>query len=111
MSDELKASAGPGGLTVESRGPQTTNILLAIAVCAWVWYVNFNQDSKAADNAKVQVVATERLAKAIEGQTRAIEKIAKGQRVQAYILTLSPKERERLRLAEPDELRELQRER
>lgn len=100
--DELTASAGPAGVSVASKGSQTINVLLAVAVCVWVWYVNFTQDSRASERETARVVATKEVVDVVKQQTKAIEALT-------YVSSLPDAEKRKLNLAEPESVRELRR--
>lgn len=109
MAEDEVSIKGPGGIEAAAKGSQTTNVLLALAVGAWVWYVNYNQDAKAADRDRSNQVAIEKVAEAIKKQTEAIERVQERQEAQIWILSRPQKERERLELARPRIIYEMQR--
>lgn len=108
MQQEELNIEGPGGLKAGFKGAQTLHFLVAILLGAWVWYVNFNQDSRASERDVVRATAMKEMADAIAKQTKAIEQVERSQRAQIYVLTLSQKERERLNLVRPEVLYEMQ---
>lgn len=114
MADNVSGDSvtveGPGGLKAAATGSQTILALLALLLGLWIWYVGaYVHDAKADERSKVQVVATEQLANAIKEQTKAIKAQDRTQRTMVWVLTLPQAKRERLNLAEPEQIRELQR--
>lgn len=105
--DELKLE-GPGGVKAAFRGSQPLHFLLAILLGAWVWYLFYNHEAAAHEKTKAQLEATEKLAKAVEAQTKAIEVNNRTQKGVIYVLTMPQKEREKLNLVRPEVLYEMQ---
>lgn len=107
MSEELEVSAGPAGVTGKFRGEQTLQILMAILLGAWVWYLINNAEVKAAERERMQMAATDKLVDAVKDQTKVIQKQDETQKTMIYVLTLPQAKRERLGLVEPDQLRRM----
>lgn len=108
--EELSVNVGPGGVSGAFKGSQMLPLLLALFMAAWVWYlVIYVQDARAAEREKARVVASEELTKAIKDLAKASEKQDETQRTMIFVLTMPQAKREKLGLAEPRQLRELQR--
>jgi mannitol-1-phosphate/altronate dehydrogenase len=108
MADEEFSVEGPGGLKAAAKGAQTLPVLLTFAIAAWIWYVSTNVEARADEKTKAQLVATEKLAAAVEKQTKALEQQEKTGRAIIYVLTMPQKDREKLNLIRPDVLFEMQ---
>jgi hypothetical protein len=107
--ETVTVEAGPQGVKGSVTGSQVLPVLLAGLIGAWAWYLFYNHEARADDKTKAQVIATEKLAAAIDKQSKAIEQQERTQRAMIYVLALPQKEREKLNLVRPEILYEMQR--
>lgn len=100
--EELGVKVGPGGVEGTFKGSQTIHVLLTLLLGAWIAFLFYIHDGRAAEWQKADLAEKAKLVAIVEKQEKTM-------RTMIYVLTLPQTQREKLRLAEPEQLRELQR--